>query len=36
MGMASQTAEREDNVIVEDLRGYFFFLLLSLSGDILF
>lgn len=32
MGMASQTAEREDNIIVEDLQGYsFFFVVVALS-----
>lgn len=32
MGMASQTAEREDNIIVEDLQGYsFFFVVIALS-----
>lgn len=36
MGMASQTTEREDNIIVEDLQGSSLFLLLSSPIAILF
>lgn len=36
MGMASQPAEREDNIIVEDLQGYSLFLLLSSPIALLF